>query len=124
LPKELFLEEDYDKIRIEVLGNWYGTKQGPKLWNDRLDHILAIEMEMQRCPVDPCLYIKRINKDEYIFLCVHVDDGKIVSTRKEYIDEFVVHTLMKHVTKAKVLWQYSRFLGMDIEWVPEENQVF
>ena len=120
LPKELFLEEDYDKIRIEVLGNWYGTKQGPKIWNDRLDHILVIEMGMQRCPVDACLYMKRINKDEYLFLCVHVDDGKIVSTRKEYIDEFV-HTLMQHVTKAKVLWQYSRFLGMDVEWIPEDN---
>ena len=51
-----------------------------------------------------------------------MDNGKIVSTRKEYIDEFV-HTLMQHVTKAKVLWQYSRFLGMDVEWIPEDNQV-
>jgi hypothetical protein len=49
-----------------------------------------------------------------------VDDGKIVSTQKEYIDEFV-HTLMQHVMKAKVLWQYSRFLEMDVEWIPEDN---
>jgi len=64
--------------------------------------------------------MKRINKDEYLFLCVHVDDGKVVSTQKVYIDEFV-HTLMQHVMKAKVLWQYSRFLEMDVEWIPEDN---
>jgi hypothetical protein len=63
LPKELFLDEDYDKIRTEVLGNWYGTEQGPKIWNDRLDHILVIEMVgMQRCPVDACLYIYEADK--------------------------------------------------------------
>ena len=36
LPKELF-PEDYDRLRVEVIGNWYGTKQAPKIWNDHLD---------------------------------------------------------------------------------------
>ena len=35
-----------------------------------------------------------------------------------------MHSLMKHdVRKAKILWTYSSFLGMDVEWNHEENQV-
>ncbi len=22
--------------RVEIIGNWYGLKQGPKIWNDQL----------------------------------------------------------------------------------------
>ena len=120
LPKELF-PDDYNQLRVEVKGNWYGTKQAPKIWNDHLDEILVIEMEMIRCPVDPCLYLKRIGED-IIILCVHVDDGKLISTKKEYIEEFL-QTLLQHVRKVKILWTYSRYIGMDVDWYPEEQQV-
>ena len=50
LPKELF-PINFNQLRVEVLGNWYGTKQAPKIWNDRLDEILVIHMDMVRCPV-------------------------------------------------------------------------
>ena len=73
LPEELF-PVGFDQLRVEVLGNWYGTKQALKILNDRLDNILVIEMGMQRCPVDPCLYMKRFG-DDILLLCVHVDDG-------------------------------------------------
>jgi hypothetical protein len=41
-----------------------------------------------------------------------------------YIEEFM-HSLMKHdVRKAKILWTYSSFLGMDVEWNHEEIRFF
>jgi hypothetical protein len=120
LPKELF-PEDYDRLRVEVIGNWYGTKQAPKIWNDHLDEILVVEMGMVRCPVDPCLYLKRTGED-IIILCVHVDDGKLISTKKECIEEFL-EVLLQHVRKVKLLWTYSRYIGMDVDWYPEDQQV-
>ena len=120
LPKELF-PEDYDRLRVEVIGNWYGTKQAPKIWNDHLDEILVVEMGMVRCPVDPCLYLKRTGED-IIILCVHVDDGKLISTKKECIEEFL-EVLLQHVRKVKLLWTYSRYIGMDVDWYPEDQRV-
>ncbi len=59
--------------RVEIVGNWYGLKQGPKIWNDQLNAIL-LELEFVRCPVHPCLYTRLRNK-VFIILGVHVDDG-------------------------------------------------
>ena len=120
LPKELF-PINFNQLRVEVLGNWYGTKQAPKIWNDRLDEILVIHMDMVRCPVDPCLYIKRTEED-FIMLCVHVDDGKLISTKKECIEEFM-EVLLQNVRKAKILWSFPRYLGLDVDWFPEEQRV-
>ncbi len=36
--------------RVEIIGNSYGLKQGPKIWNDQLNAIL-LELGFLRCPV-------------------------------------------------------------------------
>ena len=54
LPKDLTPPDEPQK-RLKVVGNFYGEKQGPKIWNDHLDKILR-EMGYTRCPVMPCLY--------------------------------------------------------------------
>jgi hypothetical protein len=53
LPKSI----DPDETRVEITGNWYGLKQGPKIWNDQLNAIL-ITLGFVRCPVHPCLYLR------------------------------------------------------------------
>ena len=52
-----------DKVgfRVEVIGNFYGEKQGPKIWNDQLDKILKI-IGFIRCPVHPFIYILKNDK--------------------------------------------------------------
>ena len=62
-------------IRVEVLRNWYGTKQASKVWYDKLNRILVDEMNFIRCPSMPCLYKKFIINGDYIIKCVHVDDS-------------------------------------------------
>ena len=58
-------------------------------------------MGMTRCSVDPCLYIKKSDED-FIVLCVHSDDGNLISTKKESIEEFMTAS-MESVRKAKIL---------------------
>ena len=100
------------RIRKEVLGNWYGTKQGPKIWNDHLDRILVAEIGLTRCPVHPCLYYV-FEGDMFLFLTVHVDDGQLVSNSDCAIERFT-EELSKHLRKVQVLTEFKKFLGMDI----------
>ena len=111
LPAEIC--EDNIPLRVEVLRNWYGTKQASKVWYDKLNGILVNEMGFIRCPSMPCLYKKFIINGDYIIMCVHVDDSIVCSNLQEgldyYMDEF-----SKHVKEAEMLKDYQKFLGMNL----------
>jgi hypothetical protein len=77
MPPALFPSADGKGLRVEVIGNFYGEKQGPKIWNDHLDNILKT-MNFERCPVHPCIY-RKIEGNNFIVLTVHVDDGLMFS---------------------------------------------
>ena len=98
--------------RIEILGNWYGSKQAGKIWNDLFDEIM-IKMDFERCIDNPCLY-KWTEADEYIYQTVHVDDGAGISSSKELADEFL-QRFLQHVRKAVLMHEVKLYLGMDIE---------
>ena len=51
--------------RVRIKENWYGTKQAPKIWNDKFNTIL-IDMGFKRCPWDACLYY------------LNTDDGDVI----------------------------------------------
>ena len=74
LPKELGGQ------RVEVVGNFYGEKQGPKIWNDLLNDI-CLSYGFERCPVHPCLYMYA-DEDGFLYVVVHVDDGLMIFSEK------------------------------------------
>jgi hypothetical protein len=100
----------------EILGNWYGTKQAPKIWNTLLDKILREFCGFKRCPVQPCLYYRLISPGCYIYLVVHVDDGFVVATAKMLIDE-LYKNMREHIKKMTDSNTFQKYLGMDIERV-------
>ncbi|MBL4704061.1 MAG: DDE-type integrase/transposase/recombinase [Flavobacteriales bacterium] len=110
LPRDI-TPDDEPLVRVEVLGNWYGTKQAPKIWNDRYDQIMIL-LGFVRCPVLPCLYYLH-RGDDVITNCVHVDDGCVIGTSKDLIEQFITG-FNKHVYKVTLLWEFKRYLGMDI----------
>ena len=120
LPPEI--DRDGQKIRVEILGNWYGTKQAGKIWNDHFNEIL-ISYGFKRCPVMPCLYvfesgtIDDIN-DPFVvmYLTIHVDDGLLVSSDLQASRDFMKAFLQK-VRKAVMHEEVKLYLGMDIERV-------
>jgi hypothetical protein len=101
--------------RVKIVGNLYGEKQAPKVWNDKLNEIL-IDMEFKRCPWDACLYICW-REDEFIILSVHVDDGYIVST--ENMIKWFTETLLKYVKGTTVYYpedgQIQKYIGIEME---------
>jgi hypothetical protein len=99
----------------DILGNWYGTKQGPLIWNVLFDKILTQYCGMTRCPVEPCLYYKFVDEERrFVALTIHVDDGLIMANCRLIIKEIIAE-IMKHIKKMSNPDSFKKFLGMDIE---------
>lgn len=109
LPAEL--QSTRTKVRIEILGNWYGSKQAGKIWND-LFHTVVLKMNFIQCPVMPCLYIW-VDGSDIIMLTVHVDDGLLVCSNLQLAEQFM-SALLQHVRKAVLYNTVKLYLGMDI----------
>lgn len=109
LPKSI----DMDNIskRIEILGNWYGSKQAGKIWNDLYDKIVR-EMDFERNIDNPCLY-RWVQGSDYIYQTVHVDDGMMLCSTRKIAIEFM-DALLTRVRKAVLFEEVKLYLSMDI----------
>jgi hypothetical protein len=56
LPAEIY-PEGVRPARVEIKGNWYGTKQAPYIWNVKFDGNLVQDLGFIRCPLMPCLFV-------------------------------------------------------------------
>jgi len=109
LPKSIDLEEI--SRRIEILGNWYGSKQAGKIWNDLYDEIVRA-MDFERNIDNPCLY-KWVLGSDYIYQTVHVDDGMMLCSTRQIAIEFM-EALLTRVRKAVLFEEVKLYLSMDI----------
>jgi hypothetical protein len=112
-----------DNLRMQIIGNMYGEKQAPKVWNDKFNAILN-EMGLERCPWDPCLYFGEFTDSDgntqWIILAVHVDDGYIVASDDDIIKEF--HTTVLTFIRNATLFSPNadnkiKYIGMDVQSV-------
>lgn len=51
----------------------YGLKQTPKEWN-KLIHIFLIKLGINKCTLEPKMYVKGSSENEQIILCLDEDD--------------------------------------------------
>ena len=102
------------------MGNWYGLKQGPKIWNDQLNAIL-LELGFLRCPVHPCLY-SRERAGVHILLGVHVDDGLMGCSHDEEFDIFLAE-FKEHVREATITRHVQKYTGTTMVVNHEEHYV-
>ncbi len=120
LPPDLFPSANSKGLRVEVIGNFYGEKQGPKIWNDRLDEILRT-IGFIRCPAHNCLY-KWVIDENFIVLTQHVDDGLMISNCDALYDTFIAE-FKKHVKKVTLVRSFQKFLGMDCVFLPTDGKI-
>jgi len=66
----------------------YGLKQSSRNWNNKF-HEFATSQGLKRSESDPCVYTREPNTDDWIILCLYVDDGLVACKRKEVLNEFV-----------------------------------
>jgi hypothetical protein len=98
LPEGIFK----GRKRVEVVKSVYGEKQAAMLWYKMFDDILVRLMGFSRCPVAPCLYIRK-NEHDTIISTIFVDDGTLSSTSEDLIDVFMteIHKQLPKVTEVE-----------------------
>ncbi len=119
-PNHAWLPAEFGELggqRVQVVGNFYGEKQGPKIWNDRLNEIL-LKGEFERCPAHPCLYRKEV-EDDVQFMCVHVDDGLAATNNTAMKAEFKDH-LLSEVREATFDDAVKRYTGIDVSEITDK----
>jgi hypothetical protein len=97
LPREI--SQNFISERVRIIKSLYGEKQAPKIWSDLLHNIL-VKLGFERCPVVACLYKKTVN-DNFMYLCVHVDDGLVMSNSEEFIADFL-EIFLKEVNEIRI----------------------
>ncbi len=104
---------EFGGMRVRVKGNFYGEKQAPKIWNDKLNDIL-VKGGCVRCPAHPCLYKYTRGKD-FLVCSVHVDDGLVVtnSTALRRWLEGVLKEALRQVTFEPVV---KKYIGIDVNY--------
>jgi hypothetical protein len=101
----------------QLLGNLYGSKQGPRLWFDLLSSVL-IEFGLTQGLCDPCYFYldhKRATQGgQVLIVCVYVDDLIITGNDRALVEDLITHLL---ATFKKVKCNRSstfRFLGLEV----------
>lgn len=89
----------------------YGLKQASRIWNNTFNDFVA-EYGLIQSDSDPCIFMKNDNADDWMILCLYVDDGLIVCKKKESL-EFFISTLKR---KFEITCnEPSCYVGMEIK---------
>ena len=93
----------------------YGEKQAAYLWELCRDSFLIEGCGFERCPFDPCTFIKR-SGTSFIVCDVHADDAPFMyDDNMEQEMEEVLNKLQKRF-KIKIERRLSQHLGMRVEY--------
>jgi hypothetical protein len=103
---------------VKIIKSLYGEKQAPKIWSDLL-HSILVKLGFERRPVVAYLYKKMVG-DDFMYLCVHVDDGLIASNSEEFIADFL-EKFQKEVNEIKIFKPIEKYLGMEVK--EEDNRI-
>ena len=63
--------------------NLYGLKQAHQQWYLKFDSFRH-ENGYNRCHLDHCIYFKRLDDDNYIILCLYVDDMLLAGSNMDH----------------------------------------
>jgi hypothetical protein len=79
-------------------------------WNDVL-----LAMGCERCSYEPCLY-KYTRGNDFLYVTFHVDDGLIVASGRNVIDDFMV-SFLTYIRSATRFDPLEKYLGIEIKQI-------
>jgi len=97
----------------------YDLKQTPRAWNKRIDSFLHAT-GFKKCTSDHGLYVKTNDYEDFLILCLYVDDVIFTGSNLKMIDDFK-HIMMKEF-EMNNLGLMSYFL--DIEVIQGDDGIF
>ena len=89
----------------------YGLKQAPQQWYLKFDRFMH-EHGYNRCHSDYCVYFKMLDDDNYIILCLYVDDMLVAGSNMDHIKGLKCQ--LAHAFAMKDLGAAKQILGMKI----------
>ena len=89
----------------------YGLKQVARQWYLKFDSFMH-EHGYSRYHSDHCVYFKRLDDENYIILCLYVDDMLVVGSNMDHIKGLKCQ--LAHAFAMKDLGAVKQILGMKI----------
>ncbi|KAL0558837.1 hypothetical protein IC582_003419 [Cucumis melo] len=118
LQEEVYVEqlEGFDKKDSEekvykLTKALYGLKQAPRAWYSKIDEYFQ-QNGFKRSANEPTLYVKKGGKNDFIIVCLYVDDIIYTSSSKSLVAEFKSH--MKNKFEMTDLGLLHFFLGLEV----------
>lgn len=87
----------------------YGLKQSPRQWNKKFN---IIEIGFERSSYDACVYFKKNQGNQFIYLLLYVDEILLAGTNKTELDTLIDELNSRF--EMKNLGPARRILGMKI----------
>ncbi|KAG7592586.1 GAG-pre-integrase domain [Arabidopsis thaliana x Arabidopsis arenosa] len=109
---EGYVDERYPDRVCLLQRSLYGLKQSPRQWNTRFNDFMESH-KYERSLYDSCVYIKKLQNGEYIYLLLYVDDILIASKDKRSIED--LKALLGSEFEMKDLGEAKKIFGMEIE---------
>lgn len=97
---------------VKIAGNFYGCRQAPRIWAEKLKSILT-SIGCKRSAWVPTLFLFR-EGDNQVIISVHVDDGLMTSSCPLLLQKFK-NLISSKVNQIKFTPNFQKFLGMEIE---------
>jgi hypothetical protein len=90
LKEQVFMEVPYgitnaENMMCKLDKAIYGLKQAASAWHQTI-HAVFMKIGFRSCGADQCVYVKG-SKDNYVYVCLYVDDMIIAAKTNKEIDE-------------------------------------
>jgi len=112
------VEGKEDKVYI-LKKALYGLKQAPRAWYKKIDSYF-VHNGFQRCSFEHTLYIKSVDPDSILIMCLYVDDLIFTDNNPKMIAEF--RETMVKCFEMTDLGLMSYFLGIEV--IQQNNGIF
>nr|KYP70017.1 Retrovirus-related Pol polyprotein from transposon TNT 1-94 [Cajanus cajan] len=117
-PAGYEVEEKEDKV-YRLKKALYGLKQAPRAWYKKIDSYF-VHNGFQRCPFEHTLYIKSVDLDNILIVCLYVDDLIFTGNNPKMIAEF--REAMVKCFEMTDLGLMSYFLGIEV--IQQDDGIF
>lgn len=106
-----FVDKRYPNRVCRLKRSLYGLKQTPRQWNKRFDDFVGAKGYV-RSEYDSCVYFKRNDREEFVYMLLYVDDILIASVNKSEVQKLKL--VLSSEFDMKNLGDAKKILGMEI----------
>lgn len=110
-PKGFVVSGKEDKVYL-LKRALHGLKHAPKAWNARLDSYL-LSNGFEKCPYEHSVYFKEEGNNEFVILCVYVDDLLFTGNSERLFTKFKQDMFQEFDMTDNGLMTY--FLGIQVQ---------